>query len=161
MSRGFVKEEDQEEPPFIPPRAALPPGAENYVTANGYQELLDEKELLLAERKTTKELSERERRRENTVIDEKIKLLDERIHSAKVIEKEVSPTEVRFGVSVSYQRSDGNGQEMRFTIVGVDEADIKKGKVAFVAPIVQAMMGKKAGGEFEFRGVKFRVKGVA
>ena len=44
MSRGFVKEEDQEEAPFIPPRAALPPGVTNYVTPQGYQELIKERE---------------------------------------------------------------------------------------------------------------------
>lgn len=42
MSRGFVKEEDQEEAPIIPPRAALPNGVTNYVTPKGYQDLLDE-----------------------------------------------------------------------------------------------------------------------
>jgi len=39
MSRGFVKEEDQEEPVIIPPRAAIPDGVTNYVTPNGLQEL--------------------------------------------------------------------------------------------------------------------------
>jgi len=39
MSRGFVKEEDQEEPPFVPPRASLPAGVENYVTEEGYKAL--------------------------------------------------------------------------------------------------------------------------
>jgi len=48
MSRGFVKEEDQEEPPFIPPRASLPPGAINYVTPEGYQDLIKERENLEA-----------------------------------------------------------------------------------------------------------------
>jgi len=35
MSRGFVREDDQEEAPFIAPRAALPAGAVNYVTPRG------------------------------------------------------------------------------------------------------------------------------
>jgi transcription elongation factor GreB len=42
MSRGFVKEDDQEEAPIIPPRAALPNGVTNYVTPNGLQELKTE-----------------------------------------------------------------------------------------------------------------------
>jgi transcription elongation factor GreB len=32
MSRGFVKEDDQEETPIVPPRADLPEGVVNYVT---------------------------------------------------------------------------------------------------------------------------------
>jgi len=39
MSRGFVKESDQEEPIVVPSRAVLPEGTMNYVTQNGYQQL--------------------------------------------------------------------------------------------------------------------------
>ena len=53
MSRGFVKEGDQEETPIIPPRAALPKGATNYVTPTGLQLLLDERKQLEDERETT------------------------------------------------------------------------------------------------------------
>ncbi len=51
MSRGFVKEEDQEEAPFIPPRAALPPGVTNYVTPQGHRQLLEERETLEKQQK--------------------------------------------------------------------------------------------------------------
>ena len=46
MSRGFVKEGDQEEVPMILPRAFLPSGVTNYVTKN----YLDAKMRLLSER---------------------------------------------------------------------------------------------------------------
>lgn len=150
MSRGFVKEEDQEEAPFIPPRAALPPGMENYVTPQGYQALLDEKEALLQARKDTQSLGDTERRRENTVIDGKITLLDERIQTARIIEPEKEATEVRFGCTVQFRPVNTQGAIRQFKIVGVDEASVKDLKVSFVAPIVQAMMGKKPGEEFEF-----------
>jgi transcription elongation factor GreB len=39
MSRGFVREEDQEEVPIVPPRAYLPPGVPNYVTRSGMDAL--------------------------------------------------------------------------------------------------------------------------
>jgi transcription elongation factor GreB len=38
MSRGFVKEDDQEET-IVPPRADLPEGVVNYVTQGGMDEL--------------------------------------------------------------------------------------------------------------------------
>jgi len=40
MSRGFVKEDDQEEVPMVPRRAFLPEGVTNFVTPNGLNELL-------------------------------------------------------------------------------------------------------------------------
>ncbi len=45
MSRGFVKEDDQEEIPVVPPRAFLPEGLTNYVTRVGMDELLAEKQM--------------------------------------------------------------------------------------------------------------------
>ena len=51
MSRGFVKEGDQEDVPLVTPRAYLPAGVENFVTPEGLQALKDEREELLAERK--------------------------------------------------------------------------------------------------------------
>ena len=50
MSRGFVKEGDQEETPIIPQRAALPVGATNYVTPAGMELLQTEREQLEHER---------------------------------------------------------------------------------------------------------------
>ena len=47
MSRGFVKEGDQEEIPVLTPRAYLPDGVTNYVTQVGKAELLDEKQALI------------------------------------------------------------------------------------------------------------------
>ena len=46
MSRGFVKEDDQEEAPLIPPRAPLPDGVANYVTPRGMRLLLEERDAI-------------------------------------------------------------------------------------------------------------------
>ncbi|MCK7541717.1 MAG: hypothetical protein MZV63_67930 [Marinilabiliales bacterium] len=48
MSRGFVKEDDQEEVPMVPQRAHLPDGVTNFVTRTGM-------DLLLAERRCADE----------------------------------------------------------------------------------------------------------
>ena len=42
MSRGFIKEGDQEEIPMVPPRAYLPEGVPNYVTKEGLAALNEE-----------------------------------------------------------------------------------------------------------------------
>ena len=151
MSRGFVKEEDQEEAPFIPPRAALPPGVTNYVTPQGLEALQKEKVQLEKEWAELEDLSETESRRARAVIDGKLDLLNERIASARVLKPEEQPQEeVRFGAFVELKDlKTGNLQD--FQIVGVDEADVKQKKIAFVAPIVRAITGKKEGEVAQFQ----------
>lgn len=149
MSRGFVKEDDQEEAPIIPPRAALPAGETNYVTPNGLKELKEEEEKLIAERANLDKENETERRRAQAVIDGNLKLLRERISTARVLDpKEQPEDEVRFGALVELKQ---NGNIQKFQIVGVDEADVKKQKIAFVAPIAKAVTGKKVGDKIDFK----------
>ncbi|MDT0690122.1 GreA/GreB family elongation factor [Salegentibacter sp. F188] len=151
MSRGFVKEEDQEEAPIIPPRAALPAGVTNYVTPVGMEELLEEKKQLEQERAALDPENEMERRRAQAVIDGNVNLLNERINSARIIQpKEQAQDEVRFGAVVEFMDLEKKFTQ-KFQIVGVDEADIKKQKIAFVAPIARALTGKKAGETAEFK----------
>lgn len=143
MSRGFVREEDQEETVFIPPRAALPTGITNYVTPFGLQQLLEEKKLLETERAQLDAVEENERRRALAVIDGKINLLNERLNSARVLDQhEKLKEEIRFGAKV--QLEDIKSKEiLQFQIVGVDEANVKQQKIAFIAPIARAVTGKK------------------
>jgi len=143
MSRGFVKEDDQEEAPIIPPRAALPPNEINYVTEIGFKELETEREELQSSIKNLNIEDERERRRELAVLNGKLNLLQERIISARVLNlDEQVKDEVRFGAKVEYQILPSN-KPVTFQIVGVDEADVKKQKIAFVAPIAKAIIGAK------------------
>ena len=149
MSRGFVKEDDQEEAPIIPPRAALPAGETNYVTPNGLNELKNEEEALIEERANLDKQNDTERRRAQAVIDGKLKLLRERISTARLLKPEDQPVdEVRFGALVELMQ---NGNKQEFQIVGVDEANVKKQKIAFVAPIAKAVTGKKVGDKVDFK----------
>jgi transcription elongation factor GreB len=50
MSRGFVKEDDQEEVPRVPQRAYLPEGMTNIVTQVGMNQLLAERQMLINEK---------------------------------------------------------------------------------------------------------------
>ncbi|WP_029036121.1 GreA/GreB family elongation factor [Salinimicrobium xinjiangense] len=148
MSRGFVKEEDQEEAPFIPPRAALPPGVTNYVTPQGHKQLLEERDILEKERKNIDISSDKEKRHATAVINGKLNLLNERLASARILEpKEQPQDEARFGATVTFKFLTGNqkGQEQSFEIVGVDEANIKARKIAFLAPLAKALTGSKVG----------------
>lgn len=149
MSRGFVKESDQEEPIVVPPRAALPDHANNYVTPFGKESLLLEKSNLEEERKNLKIGDDTERRRELSLIDGKLQLLSERLNTAQVIEPEnQNQEEVRFGANIKFKM---NGAIQNFQIVGVDEANVKQKKIAFTSPLAQALTSKKTGDKFDFK----------
>ena len=141
MSRGFIKEGDQEEIPMVPPRAYLPEGVPNYVTKEGLDAL--KKELKNLE-------EERVKVGDNYImvnfINATIKQLVGRINSAIEVDlSKVSKDTVSFGAWVRY-----NGRVVR--IVGVDEADVNKGLVSFVSPIAKTLMGKKVGDVIKLKG---------
>lgn len=148
MSRGFVKEDDQEEAPFIPPRAALPSGAINYVTPYGLSTLLKEREGIEEKLSNLTIENDKERRHLLAILTGSFNLLNERIASARILDPVEQPKdEVRFGAKVCFKFLNGKQQNSskEFRIVGVDEADIKQNKIAFVAPIAMALSGKKIG----------------
>jgi len=145
MSRGFVKEDDQEEVPMVPPRAYLPPGVPNYVTPNGMEALLAERENLLKERDSFGGSNEKERRIAVNHLHARLKLLDERIATAKVMERgDPPPAEIRFGATVTI-RTEGIEENRTIQITGVDEADVSRGKISFISPLAKALINKKTG----------------
>lgn len=147
MSRGFVKEDDQEDIPMIPPRAYLPPGITNYVTPEGLEALNKEKQDLLQEREKVSDINEKERRIARNVVDAKIRQLEERIASARVIDNKETDL-VRFGNWITLEVLPAK-QQQRFRIVGVDEADIRKGKISFISPLARGLVNKASGDEIE------------
>lgn len=148
MSRGFVKESDQEEPIVIPPRASLPEGQTNYVTPEGKRLLEKEKQQLELQLANIDIKDDTERRREVAKIDGLLHLLFERLNSAHVINLEQQPKDfVRFGAQVKFKM---NGKTLKFQIVGVDEASVKDQKIAFTSPLAKALTSKKEGDCFTF-----------
>jgi transcription elongation factor GreB len=145
MSRGFVKEDDQEEIPMVPQRAYLPEGVSNFVTPAGMEMLLSEKLMLITERDNLNISSENEKRIALNFINAKLHLLNNRIAEAKVINLNDQPKyEIRFGASVRLKIK-GSGKIQTFRITGVDEADIAKGKISFISPLAKALINKKTG----------------
>ena len=141
MSRGFIKEGDQEEIPRVPMRAYLPVGVPNYVTKEGLEALKEELKALQ---------SERAKAGDNYImvnfLDASIKLLVDRINNAVEVDLSKSNKDmVSFGAWVRY-----NGRVVR--IVGVDEADVNKGLISFISPIAKLLIGKKAGDIIELKG---------
>jgi transcription elongation factor GreB len=78
-------------------------------------------------------------------INAKLYLLDNRIAEAKIINLNEQPkNEIRFGASVTL-KTEGSGNIQTFQIVGVDEADISKGKISFISPLAKTLINKKTG----------------
>jgi transcription elongation factor GreB len=145
MSRGFVKEGDQEEVPMVPQRAYLPPGVVNLVTREGMDQLLKEKEELIRERENLGATNENDKRIAQNYINAKLQLLNDRIAGARIIENTGKPhDEITFGASVTI-RNVISGNVQTFRIVGVDEADIAKGKISFISPLAKLILNKKTG----------------
>lgn len=145
MSRGFVKEDDQEEIPMVPPRADLPEGVVNYVTQVGMNQLLAEKQELINEKDRLDSSSEDEKRIALNHINAKLQLLNNRIATARIVNiKEQSTDEIRFG-SVIRLKTGANKGIQTIQIVGVDEADFSKGKISFTSPLARALINKKIG----------------
>lgn len=143
MSRGFVKEDDQEEVPLVPPRADLPTGTENFVTQNGMDSLLKEKEELLTEQENLDSSQEKEYRIAFNHLNAKLQLLNERIASAKIVDsKKLPQDEVHFGAKVTFKNVENNATQT-FQLVGVDEANISQKKISFITPLAKALMHKK------------------
>ena len=145
MSRGFIKEDDQEDIPIVPQRAFLPDGVPNFVTPAGMDQLLAEKQMLIREREDLSIANENERRIAVNFINAKLQLLNDRIAEARVVDPKGEPQdEIRFGSLVTL-KNEGSGKIQTFQIVGVDEADIAKGKISFISPLAKALINKKPG----------------
>jgi transcription elongation factor GreB len=151
MSKAFTKDDAPDEPVVIPSRAPLPPGVPNYVTARGMALLKLELSGLEGERarlEASKNGDDTERRHRIAVLAARIAELSARVLSAEVIEHHGQPPdEVRFGATVTLRPAAGEQpfEERHYQIVGVDEANVASGRVAFVAPIARALLGKRVG----------------
>lgn len=146
MSRAFVKEDDAEEAPLIPPRASLPAGVPNYVTPEGIEQLREEKKALEGQQDLLRPKNrDADQRREMRILEGKLQALQQRINSARVIAKppDGQRDTVRFGAQVQVKHEDEHSAS--YHLVGVDEADVQEGKIGFIAPLARALMGKKVG----------------
>lgn len=80
-------------------------------------------------------------------IEGRIGEINAKLARAQVIDPtSVKSDKVVFGATVQLLDPEQD-KEVTYTIVGVDEADIKKGKIGISSPIARALIGKKVGDE--------------
>ena len=80
-------------------------------------------------------------------MDGRIHFLTKRIESLEVVDPvkqgDIANGRVLFGATVTVE--DDEGEEKAYSIVGIDEYDVGKGKVSWVSPIGKALLGRSEG----------------
>lgn len=158
MSKAFTKENDDEDEPEQP---EIPTGDhKNYVTPFGLSALQNELRALMKEERpkivdTVRWAAKNGDRSENgdyiygkrrlREIDRRVRYLSKRIESAIVVDPELQKnlTRVFFGATVTYEDEDRNNTTVK--IVGIDEADLKEGKISWTSPVAKALMKSEVG----------------
>ena len=84
-------------------------------------------------------------------LEARIRTLEEKLIHAKVVDLTNAPTDkVYFGTTVKL-KNEKNNQEVIFTFVAENEADVSKGKLSINSPIGKALLGRKVGETAEVR----------
>ena len=149
---------DDEEDAFAAP--PLPAGTKNYMTPAGYAQLDAEfNQLWKVERPTLVEtiswaasngdrsengdyIYGKKRLRE---VDRRIRFLSKRLEHAEIVDPVTreKTDQVFFGATVTV--ADSDGRESTYAIVGLDEADAGRGRIAWVSPMARALLKAREG----------------
>ena len=145
VNKAFTKEDETSVPEMVPPRAPLPAGTPNYVTARGLEKLKTELRDLDDERaRLDRAAPQADRARAVAHLAARRAALEDRLVGATLVDVAKQPRdEVRFGASVVVRTA--TGAEHTYQIVGVDEADPTAGLVAFASPIARSLLGRRVG----------------
>jgi transcription elongation factor GreB len=143
MNKAFVKEDDSEELLHMPD---MPVGVRNYITPAGYRALQRALHDLL---RAAEAAGEQERGERPAEIDTRIQYLRTRLESAEVVDASVHAgiDRIYFGATVVYR--DGAGDEHTVTIVGLDELDPAQGRISWLSPVAQALLGAQSGDDVD------------
>jgi len=150
MSRAFVKENDLEHAGIDIPERPLS-DEPNYVTKNGLNLLKSKIDSLEKERKLLKQKNDDPITKQKiAMIERDMRYFAARIEAAILITiKEEDQGSVLFGAKVTVE--DEEGKLNVYEIVGEDEADIHQGKVSYLSPLAEALIGSKLGDEVTWK----------
>jgi transcription elongation factor GreB len=154
MSKAFTREDDSADTPLLRPLVSpLPPGAKNYLTAEGAARLRAELATLTdgeRPRLLAAAASDPDAKRELAQLDQRIRYLQQSLSTAEIVEASTEPSDqVRFGNVVTVR--DDKGDESTYKIVGVDEADFDRNEVSWLSPIARALMNARVGEKVPFK----------
>lgn len=98
------------------------------------------------------------------LIEARIMLLEDKLSRAQVVDtRNLVPDRVRFGATVILEDLE-SGQEVTYTLVSEEEADVSKGLLSVRSPVGRALIGKAEEEEVQVRvpsGTKeYEIKGI-
>lgn len=166
MNKAFVRESEGDDEDPLEPSLKLPPGTRNYITPAGHARLRDELESLVKrERPHVVEIvawaaSNGDRsengdyiygKRRLREIDRRIRFLSKRLDIAEIVDplRQGDNDQIFFGARVTIV--DQDGQENTYTIVGVDEAEVSRGRISWVSPLARALLKAREGDSIRFQ----------
>jgi transcription elongation GreA/GreB family factor len=139
MSRAFVKEHDADPGVLALPDRPVSPHR-NLVTRRGLR--LIERKVARQENDLARAIAAADREALGRAARE-LRYWTARLASAEVAEPDPESDHLVFGMAVTVLREDQT--EATFRIVGEDEADPSTGRIAWTAPVVQALLGSRPG----------------
>jgi len=164
MSKAFTRERDEEEEDQGED-SGPPVPAKNYITPQGakrlHDELLDLKNRVRPEvTKTVQWAAGNGDRSENAdytygkrklrEIDRRMRFLSKRLDAAVVVDPlKVEGDQVLFGATVTIRND--QDQVKTYSIVGVDEIDIARGRISWMSPLANALFKARKGDVVTFR----------
>ncbi|MBL8404271.1 MAG: transcription elongation factor GreB [Dechloromonas sp.] len=166
MNKAFVRESEGDDEDLLEPSLKLPPGTRNYITPAGHARLRDELESLVKrERPHVVEIvawaaSNGDRsengdyiygKRRLREIDRRIRFLSKRLDIAEIVDplRQGDNDQIFFGARVTIV--DQDGQENTYTIVGVDEAEVSRGRISWISPLARALLKAREGDSIRFQ----------
>ncbi|MBU3697188.1 transcription elongation factor GreB [Dechloromonas sp.] len=166
MNKAFVRESEGEDDEELEPAFKLPAGTRNYITPAGHARLRDElEELVKRERPKVVDIvswaaSNGDRsengdyiygKRRLREIDRRIRFLSKRLDIAEIVDplRQGDNDQVFFGATVTV--ADADGSENTYTIVGVDEADVQRGRISWISPLARALLKNREGESVRFQ----------
>ena len=88
------------------------------------------------------------------LVEGRIAEIQGKLAGAEVIDpKQIKSDRIVFGATVTLIDLDSD-DEISYQIVGVDEADVKQGKISVMSPIARSLIGKKPGEIVHVKGAK-------
>ncbi len=89
-----------------------------------------------------------------SLVEGRIAEVQGKLAGAEVIEPSLIKSDrIVFGATVKLMELESE-EEMTYQIVGIDEADVKLGRISIMSPIARSLIGKKAGDIVHVKGAK-------
>jgi transcription elongation GreA/GreB family factor len=148
VSKAFTSEESDGVPAAN--RPAPPAGERRPITPRGFAEL----QLKLKQARLDRDAAERDARAGLLGASSRLQtlgqwaaLLEGTLATVDVVEPPEDATVTAFGLAVAVR--DEDGKRSRYTLVGPDETDPKRGLISAASPLGRALLGLQVGDEVE------------